>query len=368
MLDAARCRCAFTLIELLLALSLTVIVIGLITWSIQIHLMALDERRNQAEEAQLAQAILRRIAGDLQNVVTRETIDLSALDSMMSSPEDLAGALGGGDEGDGSGPDGAPPEAPSEEELADLLGDTGSSATEDLAGAETLPPEPGIFGNQYELQIDVGRTPRIDEYVPEFSGAPGQLHDIPSAVKTVTYYLRTAGTGGAGYAGLTGTPGTQQAGLVRRSLDRAVTEWAAQTSSLALQSQDQVWAPEVAAIEFRYFDGTDWLTEWDSTEQGLPVAVEILLWIQPRVPNRTAARPVASPAGLGGTGAGGTAMAGNFYRLVVRLPQAAAAAEDEAGATEGEPEESGSNGGTAGRGAGGSGSGGAGGSPGGGGR
>ena len=318
-------RGGFTLIELLLALSLTVIVIGLITWSIQIHLTALDKRRNRAEEAQLAQAILRRIASDLQNVVTRETIDLSALDNIMVSPDDLAGLVDGADGSDGA--DGASsggadpsdaPDMPSEEELDALLGGE-SSTTEDLAGAETLPPEPGIFGNQYELQIDVGRTPRIDEYLPEMSTLPGQLHDIPSAVKSVTYYVRSQATGGAGLLGGAAGSAAAQTGLIRRSLDRAITEWAGQTTSLSLQSNDQVWAPEVMALEFHYFDGTDWVTEWDSNEQGLPVAVEIMLWLQPQgvSPSGSLAPPAPSPA----TGLGAAPAVANLYRLVVRLPQ-----------------------------------------------
>jgi hypothetical protein len=35
-------------------------------------------------------------------------------------------------------------------------------------------------------------------------------------------------------------------------------------------------APEVVGLEFRYFDGTEWLSEWNSQEMnGLPLAVEI---------------------------------------------------------------------------------------------
>ena len=37
-----------------------------------------------------------------------------------------------------------------------------TSQTEDTASASTLPPVPGLYGNQYELQVDVSRLPRVD--------------------------------------------------------------------------------------------------------------------------------------------------------------------------------------------------------------
>ena len=75
---------------------------------------------------------------------------------------------------------------------------------------------------------------------------------------------------------------------------------------------EQLLAPEATAIEFRYFDGTEWLTEWSSSDRSaVPVAVEILLTL--RAPDEAAAGTtwlVASP----------TVPQEQTYRLLVHLP------------------------------------------------
>ena len=39
-------------------------------------------------------------------------------------------------------------------------------------------------------------------------------------------------------------------------------------------------APEVISLEFAFFDGTQWLTQWDSSTQSLPWLVQINLAMQ----------------------------------------------------------------------------------------
>ncbi len=307
-------RAGFTLLELILALSLMAVVTGLIVWGIQTHVRALDARRDYAEEAQLAHAILSQIAEDLQSIPERTPIDLSSVEQMMGGvdAESALGALESGGE--------APEDLGSLEEMLD---DSESNPnTSDIADAEQLPEEPGIYGNQYELQLDVARIPRIDEYQPVAPGMPGSIRDIPSDIKSVAYYVRADLTGrlSASLSTQNSLSGQSTTGLIRRSLSRAVTQWAGQSGNLmSLQQFEQVWASEVLAIEFHYFDGTDWLYEWDSAEQGLPLAVEIMLTMQPRqarqVAQQTQRPGASSPQGIP-----------RIYRTIVRLPQAKAAA------------------------------------------
>lgn len=316
---------AFTLLELVLALSLMAVVIGLIVWGIDVHVRSLDARRNFAEEAQLAQAILNRIADDLRNIPVRQPIDLSSVEQLISGV-DAASLLGDLED---AGLDGGDlPSGDDSANLDEMLDESVTNPnTTDIAGAEELPPEPGLYGNQFELQIDVSRLPRIDEYQPVAPAMPGALQDIPSDLKTVAYYVRTDPS--QGFAGATGaTPNTAgmaspSTGLIRRELSRAVTDWASQTAAAtSLQQFEQVWAPEVQSLEFHYFDGTDWLYEWDSSSQGLPLAVEILLTMQPKdVSSPSAVSPFAS--------ATTTSATPRVYRLVVRLPQAKPPAGEE---------------------------------------
>ncbi len=62
-------RGGYTLLEVILALALTVVVLGLVGVGIHVHLAVAAKSREQVEEAQLARALLQRIADDLRNAV-----------------------------------------------------------------------------------------------------------------------------------------------------------------------------------------------------------------------------------------------------------------------------------------------------------
>jgi hypothetical protein len=73
----------------------------------------------------------------------------------------------------------------------------------------------------------------------------------------------------------------------------------------------QELAPEVSAVEFRYFDGYTWYDYWTSTEaQPLPLAIEIAVSILPRTASESTDPLAIDP------------MAATVYRLVVQLPTA----------------------------------------------
>lgn len=65
----ARRPPAYTLLEIILALALTTIILGLVAMAIHVHLRVAEVSRGQVEEAQLARALLQRIAGDLRNAI-----------------------------------------------------------------------------------------------------------------------------------------------------------------------------------------------------------------------------------------------------------------------------------------------------------
>ena len=197
-------------------------------------------------------------------------------------------------------------------------GQTTGGISEDIAGGTGTANIPGLYGNQYELQIDVSRLPRLDEYngMMDLStdGATSATR-IPSDVKTVAYYLKTqdSSLAAASNSMLRGP----QTGLVRRELDRAVTSFAtASGGGDELVSSEKVLAPEVTSLEFQYYDGQAWTTSWDSDVQGgLPVAIEIVLGIASPKSREQQRRQ-----------AGGNVVAyvpaadDLLYRLVVKLP------------------------------------------------
>lgn len=305
-------RTAFTLLEIILALALSVLVLIAIGMAIDVHLNSLEVGRTEVEEARLARALLQRIADDLRSAVVYDPIDVDELvpDAMpIPSADEL--------EEEESGVREAETLEPLEPE---------GTTVENLAESASPSSTPGLYGNQYELQIDVSRLPRLDQFQGTLGGDDGSIPgDLVCDVKTVVYYVAGAtgdiATAATGQSAL-GQPAT---GLVRREMARATTLWAAEHGELLdVQNNLGPLAPEVAAIEFQYFDGVEWLTEWDSEAMGgPPVAVSIIMGVIPMRRAQQQAASLWSPTE--------TALAENtdllIYRLTVHLPAAQPADE-----------------------------------------
>ncbi len=339
-------RTAFTLLEVLLALALASLVFVAIAMAVDLQLRVIDAGRTETEEAQLARAILRRMADDLRGAVQYQVIDFSSLESLASNAAGVAGNLqseddlvgtdldpnadSGGNPTGGGGSTGGASGGGGSGDTTGGLDETGSDAdseispSQDIAATGAPATIPGVYGNQYELQIDVSRLPRPDEYSGVMAMTDGTSPlIIPSDVKTVSYFLRTAGDAAL-------TPMTQggftdeatQGGLVRREIDRAVARYAMDSGDITLlDATGDVIAPEVTNLQFQYFDGVSWLQEWDSElMEGLPVAIEIAIAITPR-----RFLEDAEEGSLGGSAS--EFFPGEMvYRTVVRLPAAKVAA------------------------------------------
>jgi prepilin-type N-terminal cleavage/methylation domain-containing protein len=243
----------FTLLEVLLAISLTAMVLVAVSMAIDFHLRVLGSGRADVEEAQLARAVLQRIAADLRSAILPRASDASG--SAAAATTGVSTGTSGGRGGTSGGPG-------------------GTSGTSEIAQRDSSDTSvvaqttPGLYGTADWLQVDISRLPRLDQLARGNSSA---ARDRTSEIKTVAYYViqpQSDGTGG---------------GLVCRELDRAVTSWAAEQGNIADLERDLTpFAPEVAAIQFRYFDGTETVDYWDMEERhGLPMAVEIVLQLRP---------------------------------------------------------------------------------------
>ncbi|MEX2120970.1 MAG: prepilin-type N-terminal cleavage/methylation domain-containing protein [Pirellulales bacterium] len=309
----------FTLLEVLLALALSVLVLGALAFAIQVTLRATHSGRADVARAQLARAVLRRISDDLRSAVWHEPleIDLSAVSASgqggSSGGQSPAGSGGDGDgddsSGNGPGGSGGQPSGLGSGGSAgnasgggpassggSTSGSTGTSAG-DTETSSLSAPMPGLHGGLDWIEVDVSRLPRVDQYEQSISATDASPLELASDVKTVAYYM-AGSQATAANAGATG--------LMRRQLDRAVTQWAAMNGNLlGLDQAAQALAPEVVSIQFEYFDGYEWLTEWDSdASQGLPMAVEIAIALDSQ----------ADPSQIDPEE--------NTYRLVVHLPSA----------------------------------------------
>ena len=92
----------FTLLEVVLALGLTVVVMTAIGVAIFLHLRAVDRTRLAIERDQLARILLRRIGDDLRSAVRREPPDdagMQALQTLMQSAKSAGKSSGGSGRG-----------------------------------------------------------------------------------------------------------------------------------------------------------------------------------------------------------------------------------------------------------------------------
>jgi hypothetical protein len=262
----------------MLSLALTAVVTVLIGSLVQNYLINQAVGRERVRQAQLSRSILNMIAEDIRTTVRYQPFDTKGLTELLSGGGGGGGAGGAQPSGAGGGAASAGAAPPS--------GGAGDTADMD-SGVAALPP--GLYGTSTSIEIDISRLPRPDEYYGQASDpVTGSLGDLATDIKTVGYYVQALRTDGiqdplGSLQPIDGTNSTSQGagGLVRRSVDRAITQYAYQQSqSDALMRTGQLLAPEVIAIEFQYFDGAMWQTEWDSSTQGLPRVVKITIAVQ----------------------------------------------------------------------------------------
>jgi prepilin-type N-terminal cleavage/methylation domain-containing protein len=282
---SACAKRAYTLIEVLIVLVLLTTITLLITMALDIHMRQMVVSNTEVEEAQLAHAVLAKIAQDIHSVVVairveNLEVDASAITSVM-------------------GLDG----------VGDLLGDLdlgdleGTEETEDEDMPLIYGEMPGIYGDIEWIQIDTAKLPRGEMFgSKQTRRGTSMASDRLSATKTVLYYLgrdteqlaitdpRYQPENLIGAIGRSLDPSAAQYGLFRRQLDRQASQYMLLEGLEAEYEQDdEPLAPEVVWIEFAYFDPTAgtlgetgaWIDSWDMDDrQMLPLAVRITVAIR----------------------------------------------------------------------------------------
>ncbi|MBT4868205.1 MAG: hypothetical protein HON53_24125 [Planctomycetaceae bacterium] len=270
-----RQRRAFTLLEVLFALALSLMLFTAILSAVEMYRQVSTAGRDDVQQAQLSRAILRTMEIDIRSVVYRDPPD---------EEEDAAAD---------SGEDGSDDEDAEVEEVETV------DAAEVFSG-ESI----GIFGDATTLVIHIGRPPRKLESLLPIEPA--------SDLKSIAYFLATPGAEGLqGAAGslLDSTGSGDVQGLSRLEGDRLAVEFADSSADMdALAQQTTLLAGEVDFLQFRYSDGVTWLDAWDTvTYERLPAAIEITLGIDSQsTGNAVAAEPRAS----------------RLHRFVVAVPTA----------------------------------------------
>lgn len=240
-------RNAFSLIEVLIALALTVLLLSAVYAAVGLHLRFQTAGRSQISRAQLLRALIRKIDEDFSSVTFLPEEEVE--EDTESSVENV--------------------------EPIEDLGDT--ALTVGGLESEGAPITFGIVGTTEFMHLCVSRPLRDLSYDSLYAddSTSGRSNDL----LTVTY--------GIGPVDLNrlmdptrpkyddpdpnAFANRPETAFARRSLD--LYSFDAATDILLAED---VIAPEISEVAFEYFDGTAWLTSWDSRAIGaLPRAVRV---------------------------------------------------------------------------------------------
>ena len=323
-----RHRGGFTLLEVVLALSLSVVVLFIIAGGLRMHARMVASKQAGVREDELARALLRQISRDLESAVATGAPAVTS--NNVSADGDL-GAI----EQDDAQPD------------AVAAGDTQMAA--DDAAAEDALVDPnlqsaiGLYGTINSVRFETIRA----ESAAQLQSAWMQQEWMGSLVprcelQTVGYFLADPNLPTAQpdltqqilQRNWTRDDQSREGGwvLMRSVVDYNVHAYLVENGGAQLaQSTARIVAPEVRDLQFAYFDGLQWLSDWDSSAAGgLPLAVRvtIALW-DPGAPMANGGVVHASASSARGTSMGAVGsssamglnpMAPHTYSMIVRLP------------------------------------------------
>ncbi len=246
-------RFGFTLIEMLIALSLSLVLISAIYSAVSMHWKYEQVGRERIDRAQVSLAVLRLLTEDIGSV-------------MFTPPSNVS---------------------QEEEETAEA---TTPSATSPSTSTTTTTPEEtasttdstqaslGIVGTADQLQLDISQPAREDFVPDESNEQTGTSLPATSDSVRVTWGMITPTTAlpdDSGRRSLTVNPA-----LARQLADRlrGVVEVEEDANNTVALSDASILAREVVSLQFRYYDGYSWVTEWDSVvKERLPRAIEITI-------------------------------------------------------------------------------------------
>ena len=272
-------RPAFTLLELLLALALTVVVISTIATAIHVNLFALTRAQSNIERKQIARSVMAMIGNDIRAAVQFRAADFSGLEEVLRSQQLIAGTPSLSQSSiEALSPDSISVDAIQsavEAQSQATPATEGFTSTDDVAEEEVVDWSVGLVGDSNFIMLDISRLPRIDQYHPLIQTAQDAV-TTGSDIKQIIYYVASSNRQNNSNNLLSDGSTANRQGLFRDEIDRAVAFYQGGINPGTPKEYSQLVANEIVQLQFRYFDGTDWLQQWDSAEnKGFPSAVEI---------------------------------------------------------------------------------------------
>ena len=275
-------RRAFSLLELILALALTVGIFSAIAASFHVFLKTVTEQQREIEQHQVARNVMAIIGNDIRAALQYKPVDVTGVENLAASELLVAGIIGGESAEDIIAID-ALGASEAEEDVSDVSDGSDELTEEEIALADCVDCRPTLIGTETALTVDVSRLPRLDEYNPLVASNSEEVQ-LPSDLKAISYFIGRPSAGdNSGRNSLFSDQVNELGGLYRRNIDRAVANYAGEEGIMDFaDSYADLISPEVVELTFRYFDGEQWNTEWDNFERGgFPLAVEIVVTMDP---------------------------------------------------------------------------------------
>jgi prepilin-type N-terminal cleavage/methylation domain-containing protein len=279
-------RDGFTLLEILLALAVSVVLLVAIATAIDLYRRMTIAGQDQIGEARLVRAVLHKIEADIRSIVPPQSQVTSPYDSGSGSS---SGATSVGSSGSGkgttsnSGSSSSSTSGSSSGSSSSSSSSTGTTST----SQQTSMMDPlqnvyaqtvfGLYGDPKTLVLNTlsARKPSAQTGDPN-SQSTSAIH---GDLKTVAYFVSNGQISAA--------PGVPTTGLARVEGDHMAIGYAMMQSTASLAGQARIIAPEIMMISFRYFDGTQWQTTWDASfMQALPKAVEVTISVRAADPDK----------------------------------------------------------------------------------
>ncbi len=309
---SARNTAGFTLFELLIAVGLTSLLMAALYSAMSTYFELQLDSHEEIARQQVARAVLRQMTRDIQSIVFAKQEVLSEDEESSGSSSGLNGSGTSGLSGSGtsglsgagtSGLNGGGTGAAGGTGATGGTGGTGSTSSSSSTsttssgdldgnayGESMIDPETvsttytsGLVGTATDLQLFVSRPDPNLSYVS--SQELATLDQRTGDLVIIRYLM--ADKQGAGLGSEIAdreAPGQDDGpvGLARMSGDLYGLSTAVENSEESPQlAAAKLLAREVAAVQFRYFDGIAWQEEWDSTAlNALPKAIEIVLTVR----------------------------------------------------------------------------------------
>jgi hypothetical protein len=273
-------RAAFTLLEVILSTAIGIMLMGGLYVAMSVSLHQAQAGRDVVEHSLLVRTLLWRMGNDIRvNIVP--PMPASATSSSSSSGSGGSSSGGSGSSGSTSGSTGTTGSTMSSSTgtSSTMSGSTSSSTGSTTSSSSSTTTNTvgavqywGVQGQTNQLTIFTSRLPMdvINSYLNPATSANPMLG---SDLRRIDYWIGSNADG---------------TGLCRKEFNTA-TSTDAMTMQLADPNTDPLMlvAEEVRSLQFRYWDGTEWLDTWDSTQPGLdgvtqqgpPLAIEITISI-----------------------------------------------------------------------------------------